>query len=356
LALGGELNNTACVLNGNKAFISQHIGDVENVETRTFLETAAKHLINLTNTKVKTIACDMHPKFTTTTLAQELAEKNDWQLVQVQHHYAHVAASMIEHGLNETVGICCDGYGYGLNGEAWGGEILLCDRYSRGFKRLAHLQEQPLIGGDLATRYPLRMAAGILHDGTAVQDWLFENIQHFPHGEKEVEVILRQLQNPSKVVGTTSCGRILDAVSAVLGVCFERTYEGEPSMKLESVAMKGKESLKLNPSTKGNALETTDMLRKIFENRERYTTRDLAYSAHIYLAKGLTQLALEKAEENGVGSIGFSGGVACNRILVTEMRRIVEDAGFRFLVHEAIPPGDGGLSFGQAVVSGFFKL
>jgi hydrogenase maturation protein HypF len=355
LALGGELNNTACVLNGNKAFISQHIGDVENVETRTFLETAAKHLIHLTNSRIETIACDLHPQFTTTTLAKELAEKNNWQLVQVQHHYAHIAALMIEHSLNEIVGICCDGYGYGLNGEAWGGEILLCEKDSSGFKRLAHLEKQPLVGGDLATRYPLRMAAGILYGKTAVEEWLVQDKQHVPHGEKEVEIILKQLKNPRAIAGTTSCGRVLDAVSAVLGVCYERTYEGEPSMKLESAAMKGKEVLKLNPAMKGNTLETTPLLLEIFENREKHTTRDLAYSAHIYLAKGLAALAMEKAEENRVGMIGFSGGVACNEILVAEMRKIVEGAGFRFLVHEMIPPGDGGLSFGQAVASGFLK-
>jgi hydrogenase maturation protein HypF len=199
------------------------------------------------------------------------------------------------------------------------------------------------------------MAAGILQDKTAVEDWLVQNTQHFPHGEKEVRIILQQLKNPRAIIETTSCGRVLDAVSAILGVCYERTYEGEPSMKLESVAMKGKEVLKLNPAIKGNTLETTRMLLEIFENREKHTTRDLAYSAHIYLAKGLAALAMEKAEENKVGTIGFSGGVACNEILVTEMHRIIEDAGFRFLVHEAVPPGDGGLSFGQAVASGFFK-
>lgn len=355
LALGGELNNTACVLNGNKAFISQHIGDVENVETRAFLETAAKHLVRLTNSKVETVACDLHPKFTTTNHAHELAEANGWQLVQIQHHYAHIAALMMEHNAEEMVGICCDGYGYGLSGEAWGGEILLCEKGSRGFKRLAHLEKQPLVGGDLATHYPLRMAAGILYDKAPVEEWLIQNKQHFPHGEKEVEIILQQLKNQKTIIETTSCGRVLDAISAVLGVCYERTYEGEPSMKLESAAMKGKEVLKLNPVIKGNTLNTTHIVLEVFENREKYSERDLAYCGHIYIAKGLVALALEKAEENKVKTIGFSGGVACNQILATVMRKIVEDAGLRFFVHETIPPGDGGLSFGQAVVSGFFK-
>jgi hydrogenase maturation protein HypF len=353
VGLGGELNNTGCVLLGNKAFISQYIGDVENVETRDFLENSTKHLIRLTNSKVEAVACDLHPKFTTTKLAQDLAEENGWQLIQVQHHYAHVAALMAEHNLKEVIGICCDGYGYGLDGEAWGGEILFCTQDFPDFERLAHLQKQPLIGGDLATRYPLRVAMGILHKKVDIQNWVLQNQRRFPHGEKEAQIILHQLEKRNKIIETTSCGRVLDAVAAVLGICYERTYEGEPAMKLESTAIKGKDALKLEPVINGNVLDTTQLLLEIFENREKHSKADLAYSAHAYLARGLATLAIEKALENSVRTVGFSGGVACNEILVLTMRTVVEDSGLEFLVHDVVPPGDGGLSFGQAVVAGF---
>ncbi|MCK4439925.1 carbamoyltransferase HypF [Candidatus Bathyarchaeota archaeon] len=353
VGLGGELNNTACVLLGNKVFISQHIGDVENIETRDFLKNASEHLIRLTNSKVETVACDLHPKFTTTKLAQDLALENGWQLIQIQHHYAHIAALMVEHGVREIIGVCCDGYGYGLDGEAWGGEVIFCNRDFPDFKRLAHLQKQPLVGGDLATRYPLRVAAGILHGKVDVQSWLLQNQQHFPHGEREIEIILHQLEKRSKVIETTSCGRVLDAVAAVLGVCYERTYEGEPAMKLESAAIKGRDVLKLEPVINGEVLDTTQLLLEVFENRRGYSKVDLAYSVHAYLARGLAMLAIEKALEKNVKTVGFSGGVACNKILASVMRKVVEVSGLEFLVHEAIPPGDGGLSFGQAVVAGF---
>ena len=355
LALGGELSNTACVLNGNKAFISQHIGDVENVETRHFLETAAEHLIRLTNSKVDTIACDLHPKFTTTALAHELAAEKGWRLLQVQHHYSHIAALMVERNVDEMVGVCCDGYGYGSDGEAWGGEILLCTKEAPRFKRVAHLEKQSLIGGDLATHYPLRVAAGILHGKAHIEDWLLQRKQQFPHGEQEIEIILQQLKNRKGIIETTSCGRVLDAVSAVLGICHERTYEGEPSMKLESVAMKGKDALNLNPIIEGATLDTTQILQEIFENIGKHSRRDLAYSTHAYIAKGLAALAINQADQNDVKAIGFSGGVACNEILTKTMRRQVEDAHLLFLVHEIVPPGDGGLSFGQAAVSSFFQ-
>jgi hydrogenase maturation protein HypF len=356
VGLGGELNNTACVLLENKAFLSQHVGDVENVETKAFLQEATEHLIRLTNSHVDAIICDLHPKFTTTNLAQELAEKNDWQLIQVQHHHAHIAALMMEHAVDEIVGIACDGYGYGLDGEAWGGEILLCSREAADFKRLAHLEPQPLLGGDAATRYPLRMAAGILNKKVNIEHWLLQNSRHLPHGETEAKLMLQQLKNANKITETTSCGRVLDAVAAVLGVCHERTYEGEPAMKLESTAMKGKDTLKMKPIINSDTLDTAQLLLAIFENRDKALKADLAYSAHAYLAVGLASLAVEKALESGVKFVGFSGGAACNEILARIMRETVEAADLTFLVHEAVPAGDGGVSFGQAVVGGFSRF
>jgi len=356
VGLGGELNNTACILLGNKAFISQHVGDVENLETKTFLQEATSRLIRLTNSSVDAVACDLHPKFTTTKLAQELSEAYSWQLIQVQHHHAHIAALMMEHAVDEILGIACDGYGYGVDGEAWGGEILLGTRNTAAFTRLAHLEPQPLIGGDAATRHPLRIAAAILNKKIDVAPWLLQNAGYLPHGETEAKLLLHQLKQANGAVETTSCGRVLDAVAAVLGVCYERTYEGEPAMKLESAAIRGNGALKLKPIVNGNVLDTPQLLLAIFENRDKLSKADLAYSAHAYLAKGLASIAVEKALENGVKTVGFSGGAACNELLTSLMRKTVEAAGLHFLVHEAVPAGDGGVSFGQAAVGGFWRF
>jgi len=356
LALGGELNGTVCILQDNKAFTSQHIGDVENLETRGFLEEAANHLMHLTNSHVDTVACDLHPKFTTTNFAEELAERNGWWLVQVQHHHAHIAGLMMEHAEKEIIGVACDGYGYGSDSEAWGGEILQCTRETASFKRLAHLEPQLLLGNDIATRYPLRLAAGILSKKLNVDDWLLQNSRHLPHGKKEADIILQQLRQKEGLVETTSCGRVLDAVAAVLGMCYERTYEGEPAMKLESAAVKGVDMMKIKPVIRGNVLDTSELLFQIFENQAKVSREDLAYSAHAYLANGLTSLAIAAAQENGVETVGFTGGAAANGILAKLMRQAVEAAGLRFLVHEAVPSGDGGISFGQAVVGGFYDF
>ncbi len=352
LAVGGELNVTSCILTGDKAFISQHIGDVENLETLRFMKKSIQHLTKLTNCNFEAVACDLHPKFTTTKLAYELGNRLGCPVVQVQHHHAHAAALMTEWNVEEVVGVVCDGYGYGQDGTAWGGEVLYCNR--EGFKRVGHLEAQPMVGGDLATYHPLRMAAGILYKKVGVTEWLTSMSGKFPHGKNEVELVLKQLEKGS-VPETTSCGRVLDAVSALLGICYERTYEGEPAMKLESVALRGKDKLNLSPRLKENVLDTTVLVHEIFTNRDKVSVADLACSAQSYLARGLAQLAVEAAEELKVKHVGFSGGVAYNEHIAAAIRNTVKNAGLKFLVHNKIPAGDGGTSFGQAVVAGFQK-
>ncbi len=348
LGVGAELNVTSCVLLGDKAFLSQHIGDVEKLETLRFLEDSVDHLARLTNSEVEVVACDLHPKFNTTRLARKLGERFGCPIVPVQHHHAHIASLMGEHGVQEMVGIVCDGFGYGSDGGAWGGEVLYCN--PKGFQRLGHLQEQPMVGGDLATRYPLRMVAGMLHAVTDIDEWLLSLRDRFPHGEREVELVLKQLEGGS-VFKTTSCGRVLDAVSAMLGLCYERTYEGEPAMKLESAAIKGKDTLNLAPKLEGKTVNTTLLVHEVFNQRGNHPVADLAHSAQLYLAEGLAQLAVEEAEGLGVGTVGFSGGVAYNECIVSAIRRTVEESGLRFLVHGQVPPGDGGVSLGQAIVA-----
>jgi hydrogenase maturation protein HypF len=357
VGLGGELNNTSCVLLEDKAFISQHIGDVENIETQSFLIEATSHLQRLTNCHAQSVACDLHPNFNTTLLAKEMAQTDGLGLVQVQHHHAHAAALMAEHGLDDVVAVVCDGYGYGNDGGAWGGEILHCSLESAEFARLGHLEAQSLLGGDLASRYPVRLAAGILQKmGVNVEEWLMQNSKNLPHGEIEAKLILQQLKVGKGTIETTSCGRLLDAVAAVLGICYERSYEGEPAMKLESNALAGKDILKIKPLVKGDVLDTSELIMAIFDSLGRVSTADLAYSTHAYLAKGLAALAIRGANAKNVKNVGFSGGAACNQIIAHLMRKNVEAAGLRFFVHEAVPAGDGGVSFGQAVVAGFSKL
>jgi hydrogenase maturation protein HypF len=205
-----------------------------------------------------------------------------------------------------------------------------------------------MLGGDLATRYPIRIAAGILHKATDIEEWLLESSMMLPHGRAEAEIILAQLRKGNIPTGTTSCGRILDAIAVVLGVCNERTYEGEPAMKLESAAIKGKDSLKLEPRIEGNTLNTTGLIKEVFEQRNKHSPADLAYSAQLYLARGLAQLAIQQANCVGTKNIGFSGGVAYNQQITTAIKEIVQKNKLNFFTHQKLPAGDGSISFGQA--------
>ena len=348
LGVGAEENVNACILLGDKAFISQYIGDVETLETLKFLEEATRHLLEITKGKIAAVAYDQHPKFITSRLAQEFGKEYKCPVFPVQHHYAHILSLMGEMGVDEIVGISCDGAGYGLDGNTWGGEILHCTL--EDFSRLGHLQEQPMVGGDLAARHPLRMVVGILHKAVDISEWILSKANYFPHREREVEIILKQLMG-SRMPITSSCGRVLDAVSALLGLCYERTYEGEPAMKLESAAIYGKDVLRLDPKIKGDVIDTTYLVHKIFENRDRYSIADLAHSAEAYIAESLAELTIEKAREIGVDTIGFSGGVAYNEYITLTIRKVVEGNGLKFLVHDQVPPGDGGISLGQAIAA-----
>jgi hydrogenase maturation protein HypF len=301
--------------------------------------------MRLVRCKPERIACDLHPRFNTTRLAEKLSEEFNIPLYRIQHHHAHAAKLMAEHGLDEVVCIVCDGFGYGLDGGAWGGEIF----YSNGpeFKRLAHLEEHPMIGGDLATLHPLRMTASILYDTPGFQDWLQERAGNLPHGAAEAELILREAKR-RRGIATSSCGRILDAAAAILDVACSRTYEGEPAMKLEAAAYGGKPIQGLNPIIEGDRILTKPLLEYLYESLGRERARDLAYSAHIYLARGLALQAIHEAERLQVRHIGFTGGVAYNRWITRELSRILEKNGYNLLLQKEAPCGDGGISLGQA--------
>jgi hydrogenase maturation protein HypF len=189
-----------------------------------------------------------------------------------------------------------------------------------------------------------------------ISDWLLENSKYLPHGINEAKLIINQLNKKVNIVETTSCGRILDSVAAILGICYRRGYEGEPAIKLESAAIKGKDVLNQKPLIKNNTLLTTQLVLQIFNQRKIFSQNDLAYSTHLYLAEGLADLAIEKASEKGIDCIGFSGGVACNKLFSNLIRKKVESAGLKYFVHKQLPPGDGGVSFGQAIVGGFFSF
>jgi len=353
LGVGGEENVTGCVVSSDKMYLTQYIGDVENIETLEYLKSALKRMINLTACKPKAVAHDLHPTFNTTVYAKELSMQYGIPTFPVQHHHAHIASVMAEHGLEETVGIAVDGFGYGLDGNAWGGEILYCEKGR--FERVGHLEEQPYLGGDLAAKYPARMVLSILYKTPYLDKWLNHNIQKFPHGSREVEILKHHLESGNYLL-TSSFGRILDAVSTILNVCHVRTYEGEPALKLESLAKKAVGHYRIEPVIENGVLLTTPLIENVIENLGKFPLTELAYAVEECMAEGVAGIAVEKAKEYGVKAISFSGGVAYNEHISKTVRSVVESNNLKLYRNVYAPAGDGCISLGQAYLAGKYFL
>ncbi len=365
LAMGGEEFVTGALLKENKCYITQHIGDTDRLTTLTFLESALNFIIKITRTsEIHYVSCDLHPMFSSRRLAAKYCKKFSAELIPVQHHIGHFASLMADSKIpvNEpSVCIVIDGYGYGLDGQAWGGEILAYK--NKKFFRVGHLEYVPLLGGDLATKYPAYILAGMLtkvYSKDFVFNFLTKNvIAGFKHGEKGILLALEQLERKFNITYTSSMGRILDAFSALFGICYHRTYEGEPAMKFESFAWKAhnKSPLDITVPIKWENGEylilTTELLKQIIElmNSKKYSLELLAKSVHIALGKSLAEVATKVAERLNASNIGVSGGAAVNEFLVSSIKKIVEERGFNLIRHVTVPPGDGGLSLGQCYYS-----
>jgi len=362
ISVGPELASTAALLKMNRCYLTQHLGDIESPEAGTFLEEAIRHLVKvLRGGKIDAVACDMHPQFLSRGVANLLREENDAQLVEVQHHHSHLASVMADNVLkpgDDVVGIVCDGYGYGNNGEAWGGEILV-GGYG-GFRRAGHLERQPMPGGDLASNRYGRMLQGILYGSMpdeALRDELSKRfLGSYSHEEKEVDIVFNQLERQINTMWTTSAGRLLDAVSCLLGVANTRTYEGEGAMKLEAYASRGKGgkvrlSVEIEEERGMRVLKTTQMVKGVLRLLDDVPRTDLANDFQRALSEGLAELAIGTAESEGVSTVAFTGGVANNHMITETIRRRIEARGMRFLRHRRVPAGDGGVSLGQAVVA-----
>ncbi|MBU4491222.1 MAG: carbamoyltransferase HypF [Euryarchaeota archaeon] len=350
LSLGAELDVTACLLRNGRAHLSQYIGNTTRLGTLEYLEAAVYNLMELIRVeKLDAIAVDMHPSFNTTSFGTDLSRKFGVPLTRCQHHFAHAASLLAESGREKMICIASDGVGYGNDGTVWGGEIIAIDE---SIERAGNLLPQLMPGGDLAARYPVRMALGVLYKKYN-QNELREMFSPY-FDEDELTVVLRQMETGFNTPLTSSTGRVLDAVAALLGVCKERTYEGEPAMKLEAFATKGKDRVEIPLVIERMGgryvLDTTEIIEAVYLAKAEHSLPNIAASAQQAIARGLCEMAVKAAKDKGIGTIGFSGGVAYNDAIVRRVGDMVIEEGFEFVVHSKVPCGDGGISLGQAVM------
>ncbi len=368
VGIGAELRSTGSVLHGNQCYLTQHIGDVDRLEALNFLEDAVKHLIRLVGVSYQgsVVAHDAHPGYLSSRLAKDLSKSWGSKSIPIQHHHAHGVSLMAENSVpmeESIVAIAADGVGYGLDGDIWGGEVLVTSY--RDFERVGHLARQPMPGGDACTRFPLRMCAAML------VDYLDDNrvrsmiLSHKGIGTLSEEDLLRlraQVENDSALSWTSSTGRVLDALAAGTGICLHRTYEGEPAMMVEAVSEGGKPETSYSISDlvverRGiPTVDTTKLLLEAILSIERMPLSDICASLQQHLSKALTSIAIDAAKSRGIRRVGVTGGVAVNSRIVETMRKCVQEQELEFLQHRLVPPGDGGLSLGQAAIAASVML
>ncbi|NVM45947.1 MAG: carbamoyltransferase HypF [Candidatus Lokiarchaeota archaeon] len=371
ISTGPELAVTGAILRKNRIFPTQHIGNVTHLETYDFLNQSLLHmkkLLQIKDSEVKFIACDAHPSFTTTKLAQELANKYTVETNIVQHHYAHILSLMVDNAISseeKIVGISVDGVGYGDDGKIWGGEILLSDY--KGYERLGQLQYQPMIGGDRCTKFPARMAASIILKSMELEESkkIFDKIgliNDLEYRDVELNAIISQFEHTNKssfdrnVPLTSSAGRIFDTISYLLGVSNLKTYRGEPAMRLEGFASKGnpdKIDLEIKYYKKDGTffINTSDLIGNILNLLENpsISRHDIAAKFHTIFAEAFADIAILIADLSKIDKVGLTGGVAYNCLFSSALKNVIQNNGMIFLEHNKIPPGDAGISVGQLV-------
>ena len=352
LAVGGELKNTICLTKGKHAFLSQHVGDLENVESYSFFHEAIEHLERILEIKPEIIAYDLHPEYFSNKWAlQQCGAK----LVGVQHHHAHIASCMAENNLDgRVIGVALDGTGYGTDGHIWGGEVLLAGY--EDFNRAAHLEYVPMPGGEATIREPWRMAVSYLalHFG---REFLELDIPFTRQlSRPKVDVLLRMIELGPNSPLTSSCGRLFDAVAALIGIRQQVNYEAQAAIELEMAIGESQDEngypLELAPDGDGWIIGTGPLFESLLDDlRGNLPAATISRRFHNGLVEAFVKVALLLREKTALNRVCLSGGTFHNVYLSQRLEARLSEKGFEVFTQKEVPSGDGGLSLGQALVA-----
>jgi hydrogenase maturation protein HypF len=364
LGCGAGEKNTFCLTRDDYAFVSQHIGDMENIETLEHFTGTIELYKKLFRIKPEIIACDMHPEYLTAKYGSEIAAGENLKLVTVQHHHAHIVSCMADNGIvGPVIGVALDGTGFGTDGQIWGGEFLVADY--EGFKRTAHLEYLPLPGGALAIKKPYRTAIGYLLALGIGLDWI-ENLQILPFyrychsGESrnpELEIIKGQVEKNINAPLTSSMGRLFDTVAALIGVRGEIRYEAQAAIELEVLARKAESesvlySFNVTEENGVSIIKIHDLLVAIIRDLQSNVLKEIiAARFHNTIAQMIVAICRQISKKTGIKEVALSGGVLQNRLLLVKSISLLESAGFKVYTHHQVPCNDGGISLGQVVIA-----
>jgi len=364
LACGAELKNTFCLTKDEHAFLSQHIGDMENEETLEHFENTIELYKNLFRVEPEAIAYDMHPEYLSTKYALEAGSEQGFTLIPVQHHHAHIVSCLVDNEIEgPVIGVAFDGAGYGTDGTIWGGEFLLADW--RSFQRMGHLEYVPLPGGEAAIKKPYRMALSYLHTLLAEQSEKFslEGLPISKLNPAELDIIIKQLKRRINCPLTSSAGRLFDAVSALTGVRQEIDYEAQAAIELEMLAaeeigeFEGRSyPFSIDELQGMRVIRLGELLSAVVQDvKNRVPISIISLKFHNTVAEIILRMCKLVAKETGITQVALSGGVFQNRLLLRLATAALQREGFNVLTHHLVPCNDGGISLGQAVVA-FFEL
>ncbi len=360
LACGGELKNTFCLGRDRHAFMSHHIGDLENYETLRSFREGVEHFCRLFDVRPELVACDLHPDYLSTRYARELEEAG-YPVAGVQHHHAHVAGCLADNGqpLSErAIGVALDGTGYGTDGAVWGGEFLE-GSIEGGFERRAHLDYMPLPGGAAAIRQPWRMALAQLVTLYGEEETLRLPLDVVRKaGERNVRLVARLVEHGLNTPPTSSAGRLFDAVAALVGVpgTQRATYEGQAAVELELAAKRTAAArrypFRLRPGEEGWVIETREIIAGVVEDLLAGCPKGAISARFHRTVAEMVAAACERIREaSGTGAVALSGGTFQNMLLLGQATELLEKRGFEVYTHRRVPTNDGGLALGQAVLA-----
>lgn len=337
IGLGGQENISACVSHAGRLYSTQYIGDGDKLGVLEYLDSSITHLRHLMGIEncLDIIGLDLHPGYSNRPLAKRLAEETGAPIMEIQHHWAHAASLLVDAEVNEAVVLTLDGTGYGDDGKAWGGEVIHCDLSQ--YQRVGKLQDIPLLGGERAL-YDLRRL------NYAIDRLNGEVSTYFTERE---QAVLDKMMDLS--VGCSSMGRVMDALSSQLGVCRQRTYDGEPAMKLERLLRRGKRHSEVIASSNGGQISTAPLFAQVRDLG--LNAPDAAFSLVAAVLEELVAIACQKAESEKINYIGLSGGVSYNAVVCDIVSKAVKQNDMNLILHNRVPNGDGGLAVGQAAIA-----
>lgn len=350
---GGELKNTLCLIRGNTAYLSQHIGDMENLRAIKFFHETEEHLLKILDIHPEIVAHDMHPEYYTSKYAHAY---QNVKKVPVQHHHAHMVSCMAENGYSDNaLGIILDGTGYGIDGNIWGGEVLLGDL--NNFERLGHLEYIPMPGSEKAIREPWRMGISYLYHtfGNEIYDLSLPVLQY--RNVQIIDFLIQMIERDLTCPKTSSCGRLFDGIASILGIQMENRFEGQAAVEMEQI-------LSIEPVTESypfklsyDIIPVQIPIKPIIEGVvndfvHKTPISKITVKFHNTIAHAFFSIVNTLRTQSGISTVVLSGGCFQNLYLTNYIQALCKDAEINVLTHSQVPPNDGGISLGQAVVAG----